>query len=73
MAHKKRGRNILTQDEDSDSGSRLHRREFLAMGSIAAASMTGYVTGTAKAATTGTGYGTESYGAYGYGALEPTG
>jgi len=74
VAHDIRGKKSLTEDDDGDDGSRLHRRDFLAVSSIAAASVTGYFTGSAEAATTGSslGYGTKSYGVDGYGALETT-
>lgn len=74
MAHKNQGKNHLTEDEDGEA-SRVNRREFLAASSIAAVSVTGYLTGSADAAgvTDGTyGYGTESFGSYGYGGVEVT-
>jgi len=52
----------------------MGRRGFLTVSGIAAASATGYFTGTAGASVsiTSFGYGDESYGASGYGGAEAT-
>jgi len=74
VAHENQGKNALTEDDGSEE-SVIERREFLAASSIAAVSVTGYVSGTADAATVTDstfGYGTVSYGEYGYGGVETT-
>ena len=74
MTNENQGKNSLTQDDGSE-GSRIDRRDFLAVGSIAAVSVTGYFAGTADAAALSEstfGYGTESFGAYSYGGVDTT-
>lgn len=74
MAHENQGKNSLTED-DGNEESVIERRDFLAVSSIAAVSATGYFAGSADAATVTDstfGYGTVSYGEYGYGGVETT-
>lgn len=76
MARKERSKTILTRGDSDSERTTIGRRGFLGLSGIAAVSATGYFAGTAEAAsesgTDGLGYGTQPYGASGFGGVETT-